>query len=444
MINILKIPLLSAVFYVLLLNAGCNVGKSGKVIEQIFKPPTPYEQYAKQLEKAGLTESGIGRQWIERGEEVMSDSLVVVLPHLEEGYFAAEKVSASSVRFSVQRGEKITVALDFISPSAVKLFIDVFALNDDKPIALHSGEFEGIFEIEVTENQQYLVRLQPELLQSVRYKLTITASPQLVFPVEGKGNSSIRSLYGEPRDGGKRKHEGIDIFAAKGTPVLAVADGIIAGVNENRLGGKVIWHRDQKRGLTYYYAHLDEQLVKLGQSVKAGEIIGSVGNTGNAEKTPPHLHLGFYGFGSSIDPLQYVFIRNENPPAVISTKFLGEQGRVSAKNAELKVSPVKKSATIKKLTRHTPVEVKSSVAGFYKIRLPDNTTGFVAINIVEELKPVRKIKVKVGGQPLYEKAAIDAVVKEALGKEELLSVLAEFEDYLYVETSGGARGWILI
>ena len=130
-------------------------------------------------------------------------------------------------------------------------------------------------------------------------------SESLVFPVLGK-NSKIGSFWGDARGGGKRKHKGIDIFAKLGTPVLAIADGIIVSKENGGLGGKTLWLRTVDHGLTAYYAHLNEQKVNAGQVVKKGQVIGTVGKTGNARYTPAHLHFGIYGSAGAVNPLPYV------------------------------------------------------------------------------------------------------------------------------------------
>lgn len=134
---------------------------------------------------------------------------------------------------------------------------------------------------------------------------TIPDTAGMVFPVAGK-KSIIGSFWGAGRDGGKRKHEGIDIFARKGTPVVAVADGIVMDAGITPRGGKTVWLRSSNDNHYYYYAHLDKQLVQFGQSVKQGQHLGTVGNTGNAKLTPPHLHFGIYSYTGAIDPLPYV------------------------------------------------------------------------------------------------------------------------------------------
>ncbi|MBA2316235.1 MAG: M23 family metallopeptidase [Euzebyales bacterium] len=125
-------------------------------------------------------------------------------------------------------------------------------------------------------------------------------------PVDGKvcplgtPNGFIDS-WGFPRSGGRR-HQGVDMFAAHGTPIYAVADGRIARVFNNRLGGLSINLVDTA-GNRYYYAHLSATHVTTGQQVRAGDHIGANGNTGNARTTPSHLHWQYHpGGGPPVNP----------------------------------------------------------------------------------------------------------------------------------------------
>jgi murein DD-endopeptidase MepM/ murein hydrolase activator NlpD len=127
----------------------------------------------------------------------------------------------------------------------------------------------------------------------------------MVFPVAGK-HSVIGSFWGAVRDGGKRKHEGIDIFAKKGTPVVAITDGIVVEAGNTARGGKTVWLRSLNDEFVYYYAHLDRQVVQAGQYVKKGDSLGTVGKTGNAKFTPPHLHFGIYTYSGPVNPLPIV------------------------------------------------------------------------------------------------------------------------------------------
>jgi murein DD-endopeptidase MepM/ murein hydrolase activator NlpD len=133
-----------------------------------------------------------------------------------------------------------------------------------------------------------------------------------VFPVYGQAWYS--DSYGAPRaDTGW--HHGIDIFAPTGTPLLAVADGTVFSVGWNNLGGNRLWLRD-KDGNKFYYAHLSafSPLALNGLRVKAGAVLGFVGNSGDAITTPPHLHFeahpaALVPFGydaSAVDPYEWL------------------------------------------------------------------------------------------------------------------------------------------
>jgi murein DD-endopeptidase MepM/ murein hydrolase activator NlpD len=127
-----------------------------------------------------------------------------------------------------------------------------------------------------------------------------------VFPVYGH-DVSFTDTYGAPRsDTGW--HHGNDIFAPLGTPILAVADGTLSKVGVNALGGNRLWLTDQ-RGNSFYYAHLSAfaPVAVDGAKVQAGQVIGFVGNTGDAVTTPPHLHFEVHpGDGDSVDPYPYL------------------------------------------------------------------------------------------------------------------------------------------
>jgi murein DD-endopeptidase MepM/ murein hydrolase activator NlpD len=117
---------------------------------------------------------------------------------------------------------------------------------------------------------------------------------QLTVPVEGVARTALHSSWGEPRSG-HRHHQGIDIFARRGTPVVAAADGEVVRIGQDRLGGNVVWVAGGGARL-YYYAHLEAFRPGLtrGERVHAGTVLGRVGTTGNARGTPPHLHFGIY------------------------------------------------------------------------------------------------------------------------------------------------------
>lgn len=126
---------------------------------------------------------------------------------------------------------------------------------------------------------------------------------RLLVPVAGLGAARIADTWQAPRDGGRRRHEGQDLFAPRGTSVHSATAGYVMRVGENPLGGRSVWVIGAG-GRRYYYAHLDAWApgLSIGDRVEPGTLLGRVGNTGNARGTPPHLHFGVYGVRGAIDP----------------------------------------------------------------------------------------------------------------------------------------------
>jgi murein DD-endopeptidase MepM/ murein hydrolase activator NlpD len=121
----------------------------------------------------------------------------------------------------------------------------------------------------------------------------------LPSPIGARG--TFANSWGAPRDG-TRRHEGIDIFAPRDTPVLSTTRGIITRIGTNRLGGQVVWVLGPGFE-SHYYAHLDRfGDIHLGEIVATGDVLGYVGNTGNARTTPAHLHYGIYHDGVAENP----------------------------------------------------------------------------------------------------------------------------------------------
>lgn len=141
-------------------------------------------------------------------------------------------------------------------------------------------------------------RALPELYRLWR----MPPAREVAVPVDGVRVRGITDTWGGARDGG-RKHEGTDIFAVRGTPVVSATDGIVLRIGEYGIGGKHAWVLGPG-GERHYYAHLDDWASGLHawQRVRAGEAIGTVGNTGNARTTPPHLHYGIYTTTGAVNP----------------------------------------------------------------------------------------------------------------------------------------------
>jgi murein DD-endopeptidase MepM/ murein hydrolase activator NlpD len=124
-------------------------------------------------------------------------------------------------------------------------------------------------------------------------------TPGFICPV--LGGASFIDSWGFPRSGGRR-HKGVDMFAARGTPVVAVVDGRIK-FSSNSLGGRST-HLYSDNGTVYYYTHLDAHPsgISSGQRVAKGTIVGYVGNSGNARYTSPHNHFEIRPNGRAVNP----------------------------------------------------------------------------------------------------------------------------------------------
>ncbi|MEQ9094040.1 MAG: M23 family metallopeptidase, partial [Miltoncostaeaceae bacterium] len=126
-----------------------------------------------------------------------------------------------------------------------------------------------------------------------------------VYPLAGASHFSDDWLY--PRPGG-RYHEGIDLFAARGTPVVAVAGGTLSRVGYSGISGNRLWLRDDA-GTEFFYAHLDAfaPAAAEGARVEKGTVIGYNGDTGDARGTSPHVHFEIHpGGGGPIRPYPIV------------------------------------------------------------------------------------------------------------------------------------------
>jgi murein DD-endopeptidase MepM/ murein hydrolase activator NlpD len=218
---------------------------------------------------------------------------------------AVPRWEALAVTYDVQlrRGQKYVAVV----PGGGHVFLDLFrrTVTSNDRVASAAAEDTSL-EVEIPADGEYVLRVHPALDNEVVVDVAQRIEPSLTLPVKGASRTNIQSSFGAPRDSGARTHQGVDIFAPRGTPVIAAADGLVTSVGTNGLGGNVVWVMRPMRGESLYYAHLDTQLVKAGSYVRRGDVLGTVGNTGNARGGPTHLHFGIYASGGAVDPLPYL------------------------------------------------------------------------------------------------------------------------------------------
>jgi len=402
-----------------------------------------HEKYADGIEKAGLQQTAMGAQWLAAASKSLEQPVGISIPYKETGYFAAEKPVAVAYRFALQRGEKVMVKLTTIPSSGFLLFAELWEPRTDRePEWLAAVDtINRVMEFEVKKDGNYILRVQPELLRGIEYTLTVTTAPSLAFPVRPADNPKVSSFWGAARDAGARSHEGIDIFAKFRTPVVACADGTVTRVNENNLGGKVVFMRPEGKDFNLYYAHLDTQLVRSGQTVKSGETLGLMGNTGNARTTPPHLHFGIYASGGAIDPYPFVNVNRLAPkPVQANTTLLNRFVRSKAA-INVHASPSVSGAVLSKPSSGTVMQVAGAADAWYRVLLPDGMEGFVNSSQVTK-DMIRKQSLK---RPQRILDAPDSTAASRLTAETgtAVNVLGQFREYYLVDYKN-TRGWIRV
>jgi len=342
----------------------------------MFDKQTPHEKYAEKLEDKHLDDTPEGREWLAVSRRALEDAQSIELPYRQNGYFNCEKPHALGLRFKANFGERITFDLSKKAGVRSVIFADMFKEDGKKSPLFSADTTNNQFSFNVDETGTYILRLQPQLYNGGDYTLSVSVGPSLGFPVSGS-RANVGSYWGANRDGGKRLHEGIDIFAPKLTPAIAAADGVVTGVREEHLGGKTVWIRVGDVNATLYYAHLDKQLVQEGQVVKKGEVVGLVGNTGNAKHTPSHLHFGVYTSNGPVNPLPFVSRSIKTAPAVPAKNLAGS----------LKLIKPQKTAEgifIKANTELIPLAVNSQG---YLAELPDGSVvqaPFSAVKVLQQ------------------------------------------------------------
>jgi hypothetical protein len=236
----------------------------------------------------------------------------------------------------------------------------------------------------------------------------------------------------------------VDIFAPRGTPVVATSEARVSRVDTTPIGGRVIWLRDRERNASVYYAHLHEILTHDGAQVRPGDTLGTVGNTGNARTTPPHLHFGLYFRREGpYDPWDYLY---EPPGEVeeveVELAALGQWARVRGTDIRLREAPARGAAVLAELPLHTTVRIMGGAGSWYRVRLPDGGWGFVAGRLTEGLGEPLWLERVAGAQPLQSDPLPGAPVMEEVPDGAEVPVLGTFGAFLYVRAPNGVQGWM--
>ena len=149
--------------------------------------------------------------------------------------------------------------------------------------------------------------------------------PDIGYPLAEVKPKELRSQFNDHRRG--HTHHAIDLMRRRGTPVMAVTDGVIRKLYRSRSGGISVYLFDGSEEYCFFYAHLDHYSKNLheGQEVHKGDVIAYVGSTGNAKRSSPHLHFAVsltgparrWSGGVAIDPYP-ILLASVPPPGSAS------------------------------------------------------------------------------------------------------------------------------
>ena len=386
---------------------------------------SPYESYVKSLESSGISKSTMGKKWISSGESaLLNPKESVKLPFKSEIFFREIVPNAISYRLKYEEYAKLTFKISSKGKDNNGVYVDIFEDNPNKSRVRNFYVKDTIFVYEDNNFKNLIIRIQPQLLVNQYVTLEIIENPKLAFPVKNGSNKDIQSFWGVERDGGQRRHEGVDIFSKKGTPILAVEDGTIARVETNILGGKVVWQRLGLFGQSIYYAHLDSQTVSSGQAVKKGDVVGFMGNTGNAKYTASHLHFGIYTGSGAIDPLLYIQKRDTIPGKLkMSERYLGDEVVIKTENGQVPVNVLSVSSDAISYTDYL-----------------GNLQNTSQLNIDGKIKV--KFKPKLSVQNIMDEPFSEGIPIAKFNAEEAFKILGYVDNYLYLEQNE-VKGWVL-
>ena len=419
---------------------GCQTTSPGG---GLLGPKSPRDHYSKYLAK---TNSELSTQWELSGKNALEHPAPVKFPHKEQNFFPNDLSPAFGYEFVIPRGRRLEAIVSSVTAdTSSKVFLELYRQSGEQMKRLAFAESSSNrLTWEATDTTTVILHIQTEAEREADVILSLESHPSLSFPVVKRDSRSIISFWGAARDGGRRAHEGVDVAAPRGTPVVAAANGYVTSVGVNNLGGNVIFQDAENLGITLYYAHLDSQLVTSGQKVVMGDTIGTVGNTGNAITTGPHLHFGIYrGFRSAVDPLPFVALaQKDNTRLTLLEKRAGNWERIDNKTAEIKRSPGPLPDTVALLSRNTMVRIVGKTGQWYKVRLPDGRTGYTEVKALNaSLRPLRTLALD-QERPLWAAPSLDSYAIQRLPAKSSVKVFGVWQNFLYAEEPGGKRGWL--
>lgn len=401
---------------------------------------SPHDSYYSALLRENL--KATAERWRMEAEESLAAPLQISLPYSERRLLEADYLQPITFAFNLKMDELIQVNIFPSINTRAEVFVDVFYVKDAaiKPMRIGSmAAKEQQLKIAAEHTGQYLVRIQPSHAAQGLMDIAVNSPLRYGFPVDTERENAVQSLFGVDRDGGARRHDGIDIFAPRGTPVIAAEAGHVTRVGDTPRGGKNVWVRGDQR--SFYYAHLDSIAVSPGERIMRGEVLGTVGNTGNAVTTSPHLHFGIYKFAQgAIDPLPLVgrkkMVTTYAPPLVdLAQRWLS----IRTEKANLRSDPSLKATTIASLMRAELLQVDSVSGDWLRVTTGNGTKGFIARSLMET--PSESLLTLTENYVAFYLPDDTAPVVGNFSVGDKLPTLGRFGSFAWVKMPGGVYAW---
>jgi peptidoglycan LD-endopeptidase LytH len=401
---------------------------------------SPHDSYYSALLRENLKTTAA--RWKMEAEESLVAPLRISLPYSERRLLEADYLQPITFAFDLKVDELIQVNIFPSINTRAEVFVDVFYVKDTATEPTRIGSMaaeEQQLKIAAEHTGQYLVRIQPSHAAQGLMDIAITSPLRYGFPVDTERENAVQSFFGGDRDGGARRHEGIDIFAPRGTPVIAAEAGHVSRVGDTPRGGKNVWVRGDNR--SFYYAHLDSIAVSPGDRVRRGDVLGTVGNTGNAVTTSPHLHFGIYKFvRGAVDPLPLVgrkkLVDTYAPPLVeLAPRWLS----INTEKANLRSGPSLKTAIVASLMRAELVQVDSVAGDWLRVTTGKGTKGFIARRLTET--PSESILTLTENYVAFSLPDDTAPVVGDFSAGDKLPTLGQFGSFAWIKMPGGVYAW---
>lgn len=401
---------------------------------------SPHDSYYSALLREDLQVTA--KQWKRQAEESLIAPLQIFPPYSERVLLETDYVEPITFAFERKVDQLIQVDIFPSINTRAEIFVDVFYVKDhsSKPVRVGSmAAKDQQFKISAEQTGEYRVRIQSSHNARGLMDVAITSPIRYGFPVDTERENAVQSLFGVGRDGGARRHEGIDIFAPRGTPVIAAEAGLVTRVGDTPRGGKNVWVRGDQR--SFYYAHLDSIIASPGDRVNRGDILGTVGNTGNAITTSPHLHFGIYKFAQgAVDPLPLVGRKKRvDTYAPAQVELAPRWLSINTEKANLRSGPSSKAAAVASLMRAELVQVESVAGDWLRVKTGGGTKGFIARRLTQV--PSESILTLSENHLAFTSPNDEAPVIGNFSAGETLPSLGRFGSFTWIKMPGGVYAW---